>query len=101
MRSWEHSCHVLCQIWTRPITTKSDSARNYADTIQWATARGYLTTEIAPWTREYGNLIKVTQKGLLFLEECFCGLDRDAVLSIVDGKLEEETGIFDHEVRID
>ncbi len=62
----------------------------YADTIAWATARGYLTTEVAPWTRDYGTLIKPTSKGLVFIEEVFNGLDREGILEIVSGNFEQE-----------
>lgn len=101
MRSWEQACHVLCQIWTRPITTKSDKAREWADVLAWATQRGYVSTEVAPYTMEYGNLYKVTHNGLLFIRECFTGLDRDAILGIVDGKFDQEDEGQPWEVRLD
>jgi hypothetical protein len=90
MTSWEEALYVIYKVWSAPATTRSDFARERADTIAWATARGYLTTEVAPWSRQYGNKIKATSKGLLFMEEAFCGVDRDRILGICDGKLEEE-----------
>lgn len=90
MRSWEEAVFVLHQIWAKPITTKSDKAREWADTLLWATGRGYLTTEVAPWTREYGNMLKVTPKGLLFLEEVLYGLDREGILEVISGEYDKE-----------
>lgn len=101
MRCWQEACFVLYQIWARPITTKSDNARNWADTIAWATARGYLSTEVAPWTREYGNTIKVTQLGLLFLDEALSGLSRGSIMEILSGKFDQEDGEQSGTFRLD
>lgn len=102
MKDWQETVFVLYQIWARPITTKSDKAREWADTIAWATGRGYLSTEVAPWTREYGNMIKVTPKGLLFIEEVLSGIDRESILEILSGQyFGEETGELEGPFRFD
>lgn len=101
MRSWQESAFVLFQVWSRPVTVKSDFGRVWAETVSWATSRGYLTTEVAPWTRDYGNLLKVTQKGLLFLEEILNGVDREDILDILNGKLDQEGCELPSEVRFD
>lgn len=104
MKDWQEAVFVLHQIWARPITTKSDKAREWADAILWATARGYLTTEVAPWTREYGNMIKATPKGLLFIEEVLSGVAREDILEILSGKFEpddEEVGQLEGPFRFD
>lgn len=101
MRNWQEAAFVLYQIWAKPITTKSDRAREWADTISWAIARGYLTTEIAPWTRDYGNVYKATHKGLLFLEEVLGGLDRESILSILNGEFDQEDGEESGPFRLD
>lgn len=67
--------------------------RERAETIAWATARGYLTTEVAPYSREYGNTHKVTPKGLLFLEETLSGLDRESILDILNGSFEHQEDV--------
>lgn len=99
MRCWQEAVFVLYQIWAKPATVRSDLARERADTLSWATSRGYLTTEVAPWTMEYGNTIKVTQKGLQFIEEVLSGVDREDILEILNGKFEleedgEQSGAF-------
>lgn len=48
---------------------------------------------------EYGNTIKVTQKGLQFIEEVLSGVDREDILEILNGKFEleedgEQSGAF-------
>lgn len=61
--------HLLQLVWTSPITTKSDLAREYADEIAEAASRGFLTTRVvygsprAVWGRRW----KVTAEGLTFL----------------------------------
>lgn len=95
MKDWQEAVFVLHQIWARPITTKSDKAREWADAILWATTRDYLSTEVAPWTREYGNVIKVTPKGLLFIEEVLYGMDRESILEILSGNFGKEAGELD------
>jgi len=100
MKDWQEAAFVLYQIWARPITTKSDKARDWADTLLWATARDYLTTEVAPWTRQYGNIIKVTPKGLLFLEEVLYGLDREFILGMLNGDF-EQAGQLEGSFRLD
>lgn len=101
MNHWQEAAYVLYQVWAKPITTKSDKAREWADTIAWATARGYLSTEVAPWTREYSNIIKVTSKGLLFVEEILSGIDRECILGIINGDLYKQDGELEGTFRLD
>lgn len=91
MTSWEQAIHVIYTAWSRPVTVKSDFAREHAECLVWAVSRGYLTTEIAPFTRDYGNLYKATAKGLLFLEDVLDGLSREEILGILsNGKAGQE-----------
>ncbi len=57
----------LQRVWTYPITTKSDSAREYADEIAEAASHSYITTVVVPSRTYTGRLWKITPHGLAFL----------------------------------
>lgn len=67
--------HLLQRVWTYAFTTKSDTAREYADEIAEASSKGYLTTLVTPWPDRhrqvaegvYGRLWKLTPTGLEYL----------------------------------
>ena len=56
---------VLNIAWTGRFTTKSDNARNYADTIPAALERGLITTRVG--AAVYGRDYLITPKGLTVL----------------------------------
>lgn len=59
--------HLLQRVWTYSFTTKSDYAREMADVVAECAARGFITTEVAPYSDLYGRLWKITLAGLKFL----------------------------------
>lgn len=61
--------HLLQRVWTYPVTTKSDVARQFADEVAEGASRELLTTAVVPpkFARIYGRLWKLTPKGLKFL----------------------------------
>jgi hypothetical protein len=97
MKSWQEGCYVIYRVWSLPTTVKSDFARKCAETIAWAASRGYVTTEIAPYTKDYGNIFKVTPKGLLFLWEALDGLDREGILGIIANEQFEDEAFWEHD----
>lgn len=60
---------VLQHLWTYALTTKSDTARNFADEIAEAASRGFITTQVAFGDDLCGRLWKITVAGLQFLSE--------------------------------
>lgn len=96
MKSWQEACHVVYRVWSLPTTLKSDYARSNAETLAWATSRGYVTTEVCPYTRDYGNIFKVTPQGLQFLWEALDGLDRDSILDIISNEQSKEEAFWEH-----
>jgi hypothetical protein len=60
---------IIQQVWTYAVTTKSDTARTFADEIAEGLSRGYLTTRVTFGEEVFGRLLKVTASGLTFLEE--------------------------------
>lgn len=101
MKCWQEGCFVVFQVWTKRVSVKSDFARERAETLAWASSRRYITTESAPWTKDYGNIYKVTSKGLLLLEELLHGLDREKILEILSGRFEEDDGEQQSTFRFD
>lgn len=57
----------LADIWTCGITTKSDRARAYADTVAEAASRGFITTLNVPGHPEHGCVWRLAPGGLLHL----------------------------------
>lgn len=58
---------LLQRVWTYPITTKSDVARECADEIAQAASHGYITTVIVPTHTLTGRIWKITPDGLAYL----------------------------------
>lgn len=59
---------LLQRVWTYAFTTKSDTARVYADEIAEASSRGFLTSQVVPGRVLFGRLWKITSPGILWLE---------------------------------
>lgn len=59
--------HLLQQVWTYHLTTKSNDARAWADEIAEAASRKHITTSIVPGGGVYGRIWKLTPAGVEFL----------------------------------
>lgn len=60
---------LLQIIYERPQSIQSNLARAYADLVAMAASMGLITTQISP--NKYGREWRVTNKGLLLLNEAF------------------------------
>lgn len=58
---------LLQRVWTYAFTTKSDTARDYADEVAEAASRGFLTTQVVPGKDVFGRVWKITCEGLQWL----------------------------------
>lgn len=58
---------VLMRVWTLAPTTKSDFAREFADTIAALASSHHLTTEIYPGANQHGRHWKLTPSGASLL----------------------------------
>ncbi len=56
---------VLCTAWGAPFSTKSDTARLYADEIAEAACRGLLTVRAT--TGEWGRVWRITPLGVTMI----------------------------------
>lgn len=55
---------LLMEAWAAPFTTKSDFARAHATLIGLAASEGWITTRKTLRPKTYGNVWRVTPKGL-------------------------------------
>lgn len=60
---------LLQRVWTYAFTTKSDTARDYADEVAEASSRGFLTTQVVHGRELYGRVWKITAPGILWLAQ--------------------------------
>jgi hypothetical protein len=58
---------VLEAAWRGGFTTKSDTARAYADEVAWAASSGLISTEEEPG--KFGRVWRITPPGLVLLWE--------------------------------
>ncbi len=64
MSPLDRPCLVaLLAIWQRSITTKSDFAREYADSLACLSSLGLITTETYPHSTSFGRHWKLTPTG--------------------------------------
>lgn len=75
---------LLQRVWTFSFTTKSDTARDYADEIAEGSSRSFLTTEIVLGHPLHGRLWKITPAGLQWLNDHAASIAADEVNNYVE-----------------
>lgn len=66
---------ILQQVYIRPMAIQSNTARRDAATVAMAASMGLITTQIS--SHEFGREWRVTNKGLLLLNEEYNGTVHD------------------------